>query len=131
MSRDPFWLARLTISLWVGSSALIALMRPDSLMAKTVLPSGALGGVALWGLVAVSLIGLLDNLMNDLLPRCSLRLAMRHRHTGFMAMSIALVLCAGVVAKHEGLSPLLLNYMLPAALAVWVSFLDVFARYKQ
>lgn len=130
-SLPPYWLSRFIIACWAGSNVLLSLTRPDSLTALALADSGPMGAVALGLLGSMCGIAIIDCLVNDLMPDRYTLATISHRHLGFMAIAIVLVLIAGVIAKHDGASLLLLAYLLPAAFAVIVTFLDLFARRRK
>lgn len=126
-----YWLSRFIVACWAGSNALVGMSRPDSLTAQALQDSGPMGAVALALLGIMCSIAIIDCFVNDLLPDRFTLCTISHRHLGFMAIAIVLVLIAGVIAKHDGVSMLLLAYLMPAALAVLVTFLDLFARRRK
>ncbi len=127
----PYWLSRFIVACWAGSNVLVGMTRPDSLTAVALSESGPIGFWVLALLGVMCALAALDCIVNDLMPDRYTLSTISHRHLGFMGIAIVLVLIAGVITRYDGASLLLLAYLLPAAFAVIVTFLDLFARRRK
>lgn len=85
------------------------------------------------GLIAMSLLGLLalagivDVLINDVLPdRYSMRCTHRHRHVVFMLLAIGQVALVLALVKSGDLKPSAGRYVLDALMAAWIAVIGVF-----
>ena len=126
-----YWLSRLIISCWVGSNVVVGIFRPDSLTAEALVASGPLGMPALYLLGLMVAIAIADGFVNDMLPERFTLLTIRYRHLVFMGMAVVMVMIAGVIGRTEGASMFLIAYLLPAAFATAVTFLDLFWRHRR
>jgi hypothetical protein len=129
-SMNKHWLARLVIASWAGHIPLIALLVPESLTARGLERTGPIGVVIMIVLAVCALISLVDSAINDMLPDRFTSALMFHRHVGFMAIALALVLTGGAIAMHSRSAAVLPSFLLPALFAVVVTWLDLHARHQ-
>ncbi|MBC7603877.1 MAG: hypothetical protein H7255_14615 [Ramlibacter sp.] len=129
-SMNRHWLARLVISAWGGHIPVIALLVPESLMGRALAQVGAMGVVMMLALLVLALCGLMDSAINDILPKRFTTTLMYHRHIGFMAMAIVLVLVGGTIAIKSGAPAVLASFLIPAGFCVWVTAADLYSRHK-
>lgn len=126
-----FWFARLYVTLHIGVIALVACFGEDTLLYKTVKESGDAGFWCVLALAAVSFLGVLDVIINDLMPdRFKLSKVLRFRHILLMAMALGLMSLGSVIAKQAGISTLHASIFLAVGGACWLAFLDLYARHR-
>ena len=126
-----YWLSRLIISCWAGSNVVVGIFRPDSLTAEALVASGRWACrrctcLASWSPSPSPMVS-----STTCCPSDSPLLTIRYRHLGFMGMAIVMVMIAGVIGRTEGASMFLIAYLLPAAFATAVTFLDLFWRHRR
>lgn len=131
--RPRYWLSRFIVALEVLVMIVsVSWFEEASLTAKAISAAGGFGWVLVAGTAACCLIGLVDVLVNDLMPhRFTLPSAIKWRHLGFMGMSLQLAALGLLIVFSQGFTTLVLAYWLNAALACALTFLDAFARYPR
>ena len=125
--KQRYWLSRFITALWAGTTAYVTLDNPDSLAARALEQSGALGAAFLYGLLIVAALAIVDSACNDLADDSSMPWLREWRHVGFSAMAIVLLLLGTVVAIGTR-SSLCLVFLLPALCAALITWLDLWAR---
>lgn len=127
---------RAYVSLSVGVTAAIAIFDPTSQHREAFEGGASLltapGAVAMLALLLVATAGVLDVVINDLLPeRFTIDATHRHRHVVFMLMAIGQVgLMWQVVRANPGdWPPVLARYALDAAFAVGIAVCGVRDHY--
>lgn len=124
-----YWMSRLMLSCWTGSTGLVIATRPDSITAHLLgFGSSVIGTLCVILLIVFALFGVADFFINDLLPDRYRLAIIEHRHWGFVGMVAVLLLISSAIAMRDGVTFLLLPYLLPAAFAAVISFIDIFAR---
>ena len=107
----------------------VSLNAPLSINAQMVAQAGALGYALVYVLSGLACLGILDLLINDCLPeRYRLPFAEKHRHLGYILLSLGGFSFLFVMAKNETLSWLSLSYLVDASMAVFVAVLHVVRR---
>lgn len=122
--RPPrYWVTRLLVASWAACTALVVLLgwRDD-------------GAVADWlarALIVSSAIAFADVLVNDWMPERYVLCTIYFRHIGYMAIAFMLVFMAWAVMVRDGrgISIHVLQFFVPAAWSVVVTFLDLFYRH--
>ncbi len=85
---------------------------------------------ALLFMLAVSLLGLFDTFVNDVLSkRWQLRFTDARRHTGYVVFALANLALIFVAVSREAEGAFLLRFALDAAMATYVAFKDVQFRF--
>jgi hypothetical protein len=127
-TKPRFWLSRLMAACWAGHLPIITFWAPDSLSARALERTGSTGTIVLALLLAIAIGGVFDVIVSDIFPgRFDLAIR-RHRHVGFMAMAILLVMLAFAIVSTGQYLPAVLSYLLAAGFAAWVAALDLRAR---
>ena len=127
-----YWFGRLYVALHVGNLAITACFGEDTLFYKIMESSGEAGFWCVLALAAVSVVGVLDVFINDLLPRqFCLNFVKKHRHFLLMALAIGPMSMAFVIAKEVGWSVLHISLSLPIAGTMLLAVMDVYARGRQ
>lgn len=125
-----YWLVRLYLALSLVILCVTALLQTGTQLYRQVSADG--GGLYVITLGAISLIGALDAIVNDMLPdRWRLPWARRHRHVIYMLMaigsfSIAYMLIIGAGMLTGASAQLILNTLV----ATLIAFLDLFSRHR-
>lgn len=126
--RPEFWLARLAISTWAMMLGMMLVFEQQSLGARMIKASGTMGSVVPLLLLGLGVIAVVDCIVNDLLPGVWLK-TMYYRYIGFPAISVTLVMIAGALTVNKASSVMLmLNFIVPAAFAFALTFLEIFSR---
>ena len=118
-------IARCAILLQAGMSCLIAWLVPTSLIARLIADGGVYGHNVLLLLTVTVVVGLLDVLINDLLPeRMRLECTRRRRHGIFHILAGLFFVQAFVgVGDSIDIEDLLsLSYLLNGLIAAWYSW---------
>jgi len=132
MNPSRKWLARLFVGMTLLVSTLVVFSEPDSLLHRTIDRAGVLGQVATGSLIFVTVLSLLDVLINDLLPpKYVLRCAIRYRHTIYMLMSLGCLSMIFVIVRSHGPYSGLLHFALVAWAALLIAVLDVRERMQE
>lgn len=126
------WFARLYVALHTGVTASVACFGVGTLLHKTLELSGPIGFWASFTLLGVAFWGVLDVIINDLLPKrftlCKTKL---FRHYLLMLMAIGLASLAYVIAKEIGVSILHGQIFLGVFGACALAFLDIYERHDK
>jgi hypothetical protein len=131
MNPSRKWLARLFVGTTLLGSTFVMFAEPESLMHRTIDRAGLLGQIATGSLVFVTVLALLDVLINDLLPkRYVLQCAIRYRHTIYMLMSLGCLSMIFVIVRAHGPYSGLIHFGLVAWAAMLIAVLDVRDRMK-
>ena len=124
-----YWFGRLYVSADVAIISLIACFGKDTLSYRIIELSGPEGFWCVLALACIALLGVLDVLINDLLPELfHLKTVKRHRHFLLMGIAIGSLSVAGIVAMTVGLSVLHISLALPVFGATCMAVMDVYAR---
>ena len=132
LTLPAYWLVRLYFSLSVVVTALVvgfvSVVPAYGIVAK----SGPAGQWLLLALACLGAVGVLDVLVNDLLPAgYTLKNPKIFRHFIYIAMSIGLVGLSYVIIKNSSNSMLVLRLLLDASVGGAVSVLDLLYRHRQ
>jgi len=131
MRLTDYWSARLLLCMYVLTTSLISWADPRTLVSELLVQSGQAGWLVLAALICLSLVGLLDVVINDFMPKpLTLNFVHRYRHLLFMAIAIGSVLVSGVIATSAGWTVMLLKFWLDAAAACALAFLEMFPRHR-
>lgn len=128
--RSRFWFARIYLSLDVLTTVFITLFSAFSLnrIAFTSL-SGDFGFVGVGLLAVFGVLGLLDAIINDVLPdRYHIHWARHNRWWIFMGMALVFVTFIYVNATNHLLTALLVRYLLSASGAICLAAFDLMER---
>lgn len=125
------WLARLAVSVWAANIAAVSLLAPESLSGRALASSGVMGYVMMFILLGVSLFSLFDIAVNDLMPERFTSALRNWRHVGFMAMAIALTMLGTAIAIKSQVHIILASFLIPAFLAVVVTWADMLDRHRK
>lgn len=128
-SMNRHWLARLVIGTWSLQIPLVALMAPESLAGRALAAAGEIGLLMMILLALLASLALVDSAANDLLPGSWAQVLMHHRHVGFMALAICLVITGGGIASITKTPVMLVSFLLPAAFCVAATYLDLYSRH--
>lgn len=122
---------RMYVSSSILVTAYVAAADPSSQHAFAMQEDG-MGGYLGIGLMTIfALAGLLDALINDVLPeRYSIQCTHRHRHVVFMLSAIGQVALVLALAKVDELKPSAARYMLDAGFATWIAISGVLSHAK-
>jgi hypothetical protein len=131
MNPSRKWLARLFVGMTLLGSTLVMFSEPESLLHRTVDRAGVLGQIATGSLVFVTVLALIDVLINDLLPKkYVLKCAIRYRHTIYMLMSLGCLSMIFVIVRSHGPYSGLIHFGLVAWAAMLIAILDIRDRMK-
>lgn len=125
-----YWLVRLYLALSVVIFTGTALYQPDTQIYRMISLSG--GQFFVFALMLLSLIAMLDAVVNDMFPdRYRLKWAMRHRHVIYMMIALGTFSMAYILWSLSGRpNGAALHLILSSAMATTIAFLDVFARHR-
>jgi predicted membrane channel-forming protein YqfA (hemolysin III family) len=125
--RPRYWLTRLYIALSVLAMNLATYLEPGALAAPCT-TGWVLAGI----LCGLGLIGVLDVIINDLMPdRFTLPAVKEHRHLVYVGMALATLGMAYAIVRAEGWTSMLIVYGVDFAAALAVAPLDLFARHRR
>lgn len=130
MKLPRHWYPRLIIAMWAGHIPVVTWLSPDSLSGRAVAGSGV-GALCMLVLAIAAVVAVLDVIVNDVLPDNFHLGVMHRRHVGYMAMALALLMLAGIVGTIHGPTAILFTYILPAAFAIGITWLDLFTRHAK
>lgn len=113
---------RFYVSASVGVTAAIAGWDPYSQHRFAMSEDGLGGLIAISLLAALSLAGLFDVVINDMLPeRFSMLYTHRHRHVVFMLMALGQIALIFALVRSDELRPAAARYLLDGAVCAWVA----------
>ena len=127
---QPYWLARLFISLSVLVTTLLLILGEGVLYGVEKFHHNGMYGV--WALMWVAILSLFDITINDFMPRgFRFRWAKRYRHVVFMMLSLGIFSLVFVALRENGpsLSQALLSFQ--GVGAAFVAVLDLFSRHRE
>lgn len=117
---------RFYVSASVAVTAAIAGWDPYSQHRFAMAEDGYGGLIAMSLLGLIALAGIVDVLINDVLPdRYSMRCTHRHRHVVFMLLAIGQVALVLALVKSGDLKPSASRYVLDAFMAAWIAVIGV------
>ncbi len=120
---------RMYLCLSVALTEYVAIEEPYSLSHMAIVQAGPQGLAFAGALFLLSIVGLLDLIINDILPdRFRMQWAWNTRHIIYMLMALGLASVAVMIAKRFDWTPVVCRYLLDAAFAAAVGFVDLFAR---
>lgn len=129
-----YWITRMYVAASVLASVAVIWWEPHTLTHRLISQSGAAG----WWLVALLAVvagaGIVDVIVNDILPdRFHLLCIKQRRHLLYIGLAMGEASLCFVFAMGEGgwWRALLLPFLLDAAVAALVAFLDLFQRHRQ
>jgi len=128
-----YWVTRLYVALSTVTTIVVIWSEPEALTHRLISQSGSPGWWLVGLLAVIALIGVVDVVVNDLLPEhIRLDCAKRYRHLIYAALSMGLVcMCFVFVAGSGGwFRPLLTPFLTDAAFAALIAFLDLFQRHR-
>lgn len=130
MKTHYSWGLRTYVCSSILATVVIAALDPGSQHRGIMDEDGHGGVIAISLLALVTLLGLVDVLINDLMPhRFSLRCTHRHRHVIFMVLAIGQVAMALVEARGDEMRPVMIRYLLDAFMALLVACMGVYGHY--
>lgn len=133
ISSDPdnFWFPRHYVALSTAATFIIALSSPSSLNARALDAAGPLGPWVLAGLLALSLVVFAESFVHSFLPWFRWAWLRRHRHTLLMLVALGQLSNAYIVTVYAPDSAALaIRFVLDAAAATWLAYLDLFLRHQ-
>lgn len=131
ISLPRYWLTRLYLACSVLNVTLVSCFESRTLLYRIIQQSDDAGWWCVLGLACLACLGVVDTLINDLLPKnFNLRCAKKYRHLIYMALAMGMLSLAYIIAKAEGASYLLIRPCLDAAVAACIAFFDLFARHR-
>lgn len=111
--------------------AIVSLGEPDSLNGRLIEASGATSYIAIAVTVFCAVVGLLDVVVNDILPDdFHMRWARNHRHLGYIGLALGNCAFLLAIAKADTLSLLAISYFVDAVFAVHVAVGTVIRNQK-
>lgn len=120
------WLARLIVASDLLVWCVILITEPTSLVNRTINQAGMSGQIAVFGLILIGCMAVVDVIVNDLMPpHFLLRCAIRHRHTVYMLICLGCLSMVFVTVKSYGFSVVLLHYGFLAVAALAIALLDI------
>jgi len=126
------WFGRLYVALQVCVISLVASLGEESPLHALVTKGGLIGYWCALLLAAVAFVGVLDVVVNDLMPkRFRLCFFKRHRHFVLMGIGIGSLSFAGIIAMEVGWNVLHASLALPVLGATVLAVMDVFERGSQ
>ena len=127
-----YWLTRLYLACSILSPLFITWLEPEAITHRLINESGALGWYMALALGIVCVVGIVDVIINDILPdRYQLLCAKRHRHLIYMAMSIGTFsMLYMYVAVGGHIRWLILPGAVDGTVAAVVAVLDLFNRHR-
>ena len=122
------------LRIWLCFSSLVSVIIPltsKGVMYDQIISSNGYGAyIGFTLIVALSIIGLLDVFINDLLPkRFRFEQAKNYRHLGFCCLALSNLGIIFVMMLRDFSSVVLLRYLLDAVACGWVAVKDVKLRY--
>lgn len=122
---------RIYVSLRAIAVSCIALFEPSSFTHHMLVegePFGALEAFTVMG--TLGLFGLLDAIINDVLPRrYAFRRAAQHRHIGFLALAALQISFMLIIVARGYHGSALLAFGIDSAVSVWIAIYHVRHRY--
>ena len=126
-----YWIARLYVILSILTNMLVIYFEPQSLGHLVLLKMDPAARLVLEFIIVLSLGGLVDVVVNDVLPsRFSFRFGARWRHLGFMALSISLASLMFLITAAYGNSGVNFVLGLDMAMAASIGVLAPFSRHR-
>lgn len=126
-----YWMTRLYIAMSVMLKLAISTLDVVSPLHAALMP-GHRVLLPLSGLCALCVVAVVDVAANDLTsPRVHLPLLREHRHVTFMLMGLGLMSIVSAISATQGFCLSALMFVVDAAAAVAVAFLDLFARRRK
>lgn len=103
--------------------SLISLASTESLNASLINRAGPSGYIVTWILVFFAVIGMIDAIINDILPdRWSFPTAAYYRHLGFIAIASMNLAFIMTMAKNNAITWLAARYLLDACFCTFVAY---------
>jgi hypothetical protein len=132
LGGNRHWLTRITLGLWALHIPIIGFLAPETVVGRALEQAGVPGFVFMFALAVLAGIALVDGALNGLCPSVYTICMMAQRHVGFMLLGTALVIAGGGITHATRAPPVvLLSFLIPAALCVAVTWLDLFGRRKE
>jgi hypothetical protein len=128
-----YWVTRLYVALSSFASIVVIWNEPEALTHRLISQSGAPGWWLVGLLAVVAVAGIVDVVINDLLPdHYRLECAKRYRHLIYVALSMGLAcMCFVFVAGSGGwFRSLVTPFLIDASFALFIAFLDLFQRHR-
>lgn len=131
MRFTDYWMARLIFCLFILNTHIITVLDPQTRTSELIAASGHGGWWVLFMLVVLATAGIVDVVINDLLPK-SMQMpgVYGRRHLLYLAIAAGSLAISGVIAEKEGWSFVLMAYWLHATLAGVLAYLELFARHR-
>ena len=102
--------------------AVVSLGIPGGLNGRLIAQGGAVAYAVVAFMVFCAVVGLLDAIINDILPdRYALPWARNHRHFGYIGLSMGGCVFLFVMARNEAITLLALSYAVDALFAAGVA----------
>lgn len=131
-SPSAYWFTRLYVAVSVLLKLAVSLLDTSSSLHPLLAESGQHVLFAVTLLVILCVVCVLDTAFNDLTsPRVHLPVLRQYRHATFMLMGLGLMSIVSAICAARGFSLLTLVFVVDAAAAVAVAFLDLFARHRK
>jgi hypothetical protein len=115
----------------VGSTAIIAVLDPDSQHGSALSTSTTPGLIAAGVMFSIIMVSFFDILINDWLPpRVRLAWTHRYRHLGFLAIAACQLGMTLQSVSVQGVEPVLIRYAVDAVAAIGVALWGVWQHSK-
>jgi hypothetical protein len=126
------WPLRIYLCLASIAQAAIALAEPFSITNALFVAGETIGAGSMWVLIFLSLLGLVDAVINDLLPpRYFHRKAVEHRHILFIAISAVYTAWVFIAMLRGYRGTPLIRYGIDGACAAWIAVYHVRHRFME
>lgn len=123
-----YWLARFLVSTSILLAACVFLFGSEEIMGVTAFKRS--GTFPLWVLLCLSIVSLIDVVINDFLPHeYTLNHAKRNRHLWYMLQALMLVGAVYVSLKNSDIYLSHIILLFQGVGSALVAFLDLFARH--
>lgn len=131
MRLTDYWMARLMLCSYVLVSTIVTWFDPRATAGILMERSYEV----VWWLIpcvaALAVIGLIDVLVNDFMPKSFMLLVIHdHRHLLLIGMAFGSMGISAAIATSDGWSTILLKYWLDSVFAAGLSFLEMFPRHR-